>query len=598
MRKSSLYILVFLIISFVSSQQSWNTNIFDYTWNKNSRKMVFREPIIFSPFELRAGYFHYGGADYLDEFSLLAKDIGQHPVLLDSTHASYNGLSSKNDRNGIFIELDLLKTNLLLYIIPQNIFDVQFGLGYRMSHMLSHPSLPSDLIYTDPNENWKQYNFFPKIHDFNFNTTINWQFNEKIISYLYHSIGFSRISLYKTEADQKYLFGNAISETFSVGIKKMINNKNNKNYNFYYGFELKSIRTTTISLEDPHGFSPITGFDMRGVDFNLTFGVAFGGERTIGDEAFSMLLENNFKSAIPAFEEYIQKYPKHGKIKKAKKMLQFCHDQLPYQNYKKAINFLDADNINDAMIYLDDAQMNADDNLKIEINLTKEELAKKIIEDINLNFDQLSIRECESQLNIASELAPQLNKEVHNIKGNLFFKKATLLHESNLLIDALKYYKIALSYNESLSKLIEKRLDMLVVRILENSYEYKEKNEIILAIESLKIVIEIDQTLHLKLNPIIDILEVQLEEFENQKTQRAIQQIINDSKSRGNLKKDNLIIGMTKDKVINYINMPDSVEFINSSLDSFEIWIYDEANQKLFFKNDKLYHIQKIEEEQ
>ena len=123
---------------------------------------------------------------------------------------------------------------------------------------------------------------------------------------------------------------------------------------------------------------------MRGVDFNLTFGVAFGGERTIGDEAFSMLLENNFKSAIPSFKEYIQKYPKHGKIKKAKKMLQFCYDQLPYQNYKKAINFLDANNINDAIIYLDDAQMNADDNLKIEINLTKEELAKKIIEDINL----------------------------------------------------------------------------------------------------------------------------------------------------------------------------------------------------------------------
>ena len=201
-------------------------------------------------------------------------------------------------------------------------------------------------------------------------------------------------------------------------------------------------------------------------------------------------------------------------------------------------------------------------------------------------------------MNIASELAPQLNKEVHSIKGNLFFKKATLLHESNLLIDALKYYKIALSYNENLSKLIEKRLDMLVVKILENSYEYKEKNEIILAIESLKIVMEIDQTLHLKLNPIIDILEVQLEELENQKTQRAIQQIINDSKSRSNLKKDNLIIGMTKDKVINYINMPDSIEFINSSLDSFEIWIYDKENQKLFFKNNKLYHIQKIGEEQ
>ena len=53
---------------------------------------------------------------------------------------------------------------------------------------------------------------------------------------------------------------------------------------------------------------------------------------------------------------------------------------------------------------------------------------------------------------------------------------------------------------------------------------------------------------------------------------------------------------MTKDKVINYISMPDSIEFIDSSFESFEIWIYNEKNKKLFFKNEKLYHIQKIED--
>ena len=42
--------------------------------------------------------------------------------------------------------------------------------------------------------------------------------------------------------------------------------------------------------------------------------------------------------------------------------------------------------------------------------------------------------------------------------------------------------------------------------------------------------IEIDKTLNLKLNSTIDILEIQLEELENQKTQRVIHQIINDSK--------------------------------------------------------------------
>ena len=118
MRRILIYILVSL--SSINAQKSWNTNIFDYTWNKSSKKMVFRDPITFNPFELRAGYFHYGGSDYLDNFSLSPQDLGQHPVILDSTHTNYQGLSNKKDRKGIFVELDLLKTNVLLKIIPQN----------------------------------------------------------------------------------------------------------------------------------------------------------------------------------------------------------------------------------------------------------------------------------------------------------------------------------------------------------------------------------------------------------------------------------------------------------------------------------------------
>ena len=53
---------------------------------------------------------------------------------------------------------------------------------------------------------------------------------------------------------------------------------------------------------------------------------------------------------------------------------------------------------------------------------------------------------------------------------------------------------------------------------------------------------------------------------------------------------------MTKDRVIDYISMPNSVEFITSSLDSFEIWVYNESSKKLFFKNERLYHIQILEE--
>ena len=369
MRFSLLHIILLMNVTLIFTQESWNTNIFDYSWNKISKRMIYREPIVFTPFEVRAGYFHYGGADYLNHFSLFGGDINQHPLQLDSTHLSpSNFLVDIKDRRGLFFEVDIAKTNLLLLMVPQNIIDIQFGLGYRMSHMINQPDFPNSIIYTNPENSIYTYQFFPKIYDFNFNTTINWQFNEMLIPYLYHSIGFSRVSLYKTsDANKKYLYGDGISETLAIGIKKIIsNNDEYKKYGLYYGAEIKGLRTTTLNLDDEYNFSPITGFDIRGISFNLTFGVIFGGRRTIGDEAFSMMLQNNYASAIPAFEEYIEKYPKHGKIKKAKKMLTFCKSQLPYQNFKDGVAEINAKNLDEAIMLFNEAYLDADNNLKID----------------------------------------------------------------------------------------------------------------------------------------------------------------------------------------------------------------------------------------
>ena len=110
------------------------------------------------------------------------------------------------DRNGLFFEVDIAKINALLFVVPQNVIDVQFGLGYHTSHMLSRPQIPTSLSYEDPEAYWNEYKFYPKIHDFNFNTTISWQFNEIYIPYLYHSVGASKISLLRTESNDKYLY--------------------------------------------------------------------------------------------------------------------------------------------------------------------------------------------------------------------------------------------------------------------------------------------------------------------------------------------------------------------------------------------------------
>lgn len=593
MRYKIIYLFIF-VHSALWAQESWNTNLIDYTWNKVANSMMYREPIIFTPFELRGGYFHYGGPDY-SSLSFKGGELGEHPVILDSSHVSYNGLSSSNHRNGVFVELDLVKTNFLLYLIPQNIIDVQFGLGYRMSTTLSRPDLPLDIVYENPNlnESLYEYKFSPKIYDINFNTTLNWQFSELYISYFYHSIGFSKFSLYQSEGNQKYLLGDAISETFSAGLKKLI--RGDSKYNMYYGIELKTTSTTSIRLDDPNMFSPIVGFDMRSMNLNLLFGITFGGNKTIGDEGFSYLLNNEYDMAIAKFEDYIDRYPKYGKVRKAKKMINFCKSQLPYQSYNQGMKKIDVDNPEQAIFLLNEAYINADEDLKFEIDYKKKEIAENLISKVNSNFNVFPIKECERLLDIAHMASQSVHDDVTIIRAKLFFKKATLLHESDLFTDALKYYELALDHDESLSDVINIRLDALINGLLRQTEEYKEKSEYILAVESLKKVMELNSSLSYRIKPIIKSFNKLIEKSREDKTKRILEDIIIDNKSRGS-KNKNITLGMTKDKVAEKMTMPDKIEFINSNYESYEIWIYNDKGQKLFFKNEKLYNIQYIGE--
>ena len=101
--------------------------------------------------------------------------------------------------------------------------------------MLSSPYVPSDIDYSNDWE-WHRYQFNPKIHDYNINTTLSWQPSTSFIGYLYHSIGYSIMTLYTTDADNsEYLKGTGISETFALGVKYLVPQKNiNKRYSLVF----------------------------------------------------------------------------------------------------------------------------------------------------------------------------------------------------------------------------------------------------------------------------------------------------------------------------------------------------------------------------
>ena len=138
MKALILYFLLWISSPAFCQESTWYSPT-AFAWNSIFHRMTFREPIVFTPFEVKAGYLNYGGKKYWSSgpFNSSTVTVTDLPVLLDSTQYQFNILNALNDRQGVFIELDFLRTNLSHFIIHQNYIDMQIGLGLQFADFAS-----------------------------------------------------------------------------------------------------------------------------------------------------------------------------------------------------------------------------------------------------------------------------------------------------------------------------------------------------------------------------------------------------------------------------------------------------------------------------
>ena len=112
--------LYILLISFIIAEsETWYTNPLDYVFSRTSNRTTFREPVEFTPFDVKVGTFEYGGSDYWSQ-GFGDSNLGISPLLLDSSNYEYSGLSSPKSRKCYLLEVDILKYNIPNYIYKQN----------------------------------------------------------------------------------------------------------------------------------------------------------------------------------------------------------------------------------------------------------------------------------------------------------------------------------------------------------------------------------------------------------------------------------------------------------------------------------------------
>ena len=122
MKALILYLLIWIISLAFAQESAWKKSPINKIRYSLFNRMTFRQPVVFTPFDIKVGYLYYGGNNYWSQlpYNSAGIDTTDLPVLLDSTQYYFNSIDKTADRHALFIEIDFLRTNLTHFNFHQN----------------------------------------------------------------------------------------------------------------------------------------------------------------------------------------------------------------------------------------------------------------------------------------------------------------------------------------------------------------------------------------------------------------------------------------------------------------------------------------------
>ena len=575
------YFLTFLVLIslLISNRRDWSSTPIDRYFNSNFNQMLFRSPIYLIPYDLKIGFLNYGGPGYFKAALNGNYDLVSNPIILDNEDINDNFLSSSSYRNAVFIELDIMKYNLLEKLFHQNLFDFHIGAGFRFTKMLSNLEAP---IYGDFSN--KDYRFKPSIYDGFINNSFVIQFSPKFFFYTHYSFGLSYASIYESLAQKSYINASGLNENFSFGYKYIFKQKSLP-YNYTIGLELKLGRTYLNKINDKDDVSPIIGLDINSIALILTFGTLFGGEDTNGDIAYKLMLDKDYIGASNKYKQFLNIYTHKFRYDKAKKMLNFCYTQIPYQYFDMAIQFFNKNDYDKALINFNKSEQIANPELILEIEFYKRKIALHMLNDIKSNLTQNSFYKSMQILTEIRKISPYLWSETDRIEAKILIEKGDILNNKNNYLYAIDFYQQALDLDPSLFKEINQKYSNVVISIINDVNNTQNFEELKLVREYLNIIIELKPQYYDSYFPFINDIDKKLNIYNQTINKMSLKDYVKNRKikDRDVLLDKNIKLGMTIHEIEALLGNPNSI----TEKDGYELWWYktNYIDQTYFFKN-------------
>ena len=573
--------LVFLFFSLPHFEETnWATTRFEAFWKNTFKQMTFREPINFLPYDIRIGYYEYGGPDYFNELNSFLSD---HDNLESSPYntndLTFPDLVDKKFRKMIALEIDFLRYNF--FSDKQNIIDVQFGLGYRLYKNIN------DVAFDNGDS------LDPEFNEFNINGTFIMQFNPRYYNYLYYSSGYTRASFYNNNLSNSDATGSGISNHLGLGMNFIIPNNNEKS-NFHYGVELRFSSLNIDNINEPNNLSRIDDFKMESIGLLFSFGVGYGGKKTLGDIAYSSMLKNNYIDAYEKLKRY-KKNPTKYNISKIDEMIEFSQNQIPYQLYNDAMDYYYNNKFEEALKLLKKINYKDDLDLDYKVNSIKYIIADKMLNDFIKVEDNQSIDYRIQYYKAINDISPKIRTAVNKRLSILYLEKGDYLLSNNNYEEAYEFYMYSKTTGEYNPEQIKIKLSNLIIIALNDAYDFLEKKENIIAYEKLFFAKNIADNNNEYILSLMNFLESRMKTIKSEKIKERMKTILKDKETIMPIKiKKEILIGDSYIKVVDILGEPlDQFSRIkvNSEYKMIKYSI-DSKTYRLFFKDDFLIDIE------
>jgi len=574
---------IFLIFLFLSwphfEETNWATTRFEAFWKSTFKQMTFREPIDFLPYDIRIGYYEYGGSNYFNELdNFLSDNDNLESSPYSSSDLNFPNIVNKKFRKMIALEIDFLRYNF--FKDRQNVIDIQFGFGYRLYKNINKVAFNNGDYLK------------PEFNEFNINGTFIMQFNPRYYNYLYYSSGYTRASFYDNNLTNSESKGSGISNHLGLGINFIIPGNQEKS-NFHCGLELRLSSLNIDNIDEPNNLSRIDDFNMESIGLLFSFGVGYGGKKTLGDVAYSSMLKNNYIDAYEKLKLY-KKSSRTYNMSEVNEMIQFSKNKIPYQLYNNAMAYYDDGEFKEALKLLKKISYKDDIDLDYKINSIKYIIADKMLNNFIKIENEQSIDYRIQYYSDIKDISPKIRKAVNKRLSILYLQKGDYLLSNNNYEEAYEFYMYSKTTGEHNPEQIKIKLSNLIIVALNDAYGFLEKKENVIAYEKLFFVKNIADDNNEYILSLMNFLDNRIQTIKSEKIKDRMKAILKDKETfiPTQIKKE-ILIGDSYIKVIDILGEPLD-EISRGKVNSIYKMIEYSINNKiyrLFFKDDILIDI-------